>query len=143
MEYDLSSQTSVNPLSSIAKSMSLFNIKKDKDVFAWHPWKLLLLSSHKNHIIRSTALLWISIYLFYLVHFPNSRLTLITKRNILVRLSRHSNTPPLRIMQLSGTELLLNAPAPVPFISCMACTTSTVPVVFSALVLAVMIESIP
>jgi hypothetical protein len=54
--------------------------------------ELLLLSSHKNHIIRSTALLLISIYLLYLVHFPNSRLTLITKRNILVRLSRHSNT---------------------------------------------------
>jgi hypothetical protein len=47
--------------------MSLFKIKKDKDVFAWRPWKLLLLSSHNNHIIRSTA----SVPLIF-VSFENS-----------------------------------------------------------------------
>jgi hypothetical protein len=33
-------------------------------------------------------------------------------------------------MQLSGTELLLDADPLVPFISCMACAISTIPIVF-------------
>jgi hypothetical protein len=54
----------------------------------------------------------------------------ILKKEILrVSLSRHSNTPPLRIMQLSGTELP-DVTLPVLLKSCMACAISTVPIGF-------------